>query len=349
MEVWTWSKRSVRPDIVMLIVVTIIATITIEADGSKLRRKIGSVNGANSKFAIGFREFETDVPIGTGKQKRSKEQGDEDDAPNRMERQNDVVIPVGLGMKFKINENAGLAGGGKVPTIPTPPLTKPTTNKPTRPVPPFQGDTPFESCADVVLAVDLSCSVSSSSRERAKHLARLLASSIKIAPNRGIQLGLISFTNNARNHIRFNKDDSQGNILKMIEDLDFETTARSCRTRTWKALINADIMYFSDVSGVDRDDSIHGDVLVIIGDGLGSPKRQQKMTVKYAQKMKADNVEIIWVVTELAKSSHVSKETEIDLISTDADDLVLKMEDESTESIAIRLAEHLGRSYPCKT
>ncbi|CAH1802654.1 unnamed protein product [Owenia fusiformis] len=140
------------------------------------------------------------------------------------------------------------------------------------------GDDPSSGCANVIFAIDVSCSIDRSNVTEAISIAKDIIDTSKV----GHQFGAFTYDNNTVGSVPYFTDTSA-----QLNNLD--PASRACKTRTNRAITYAGKNYFNNNSS--------SNVLIIFGDGNESPWRENKLAIEKANAFTRNNKgTLIWVI-----------------------------------------------------
>ncbi|CAH1800705.1 unnamed protein product [Owenia fusiformis] len=205
-----------------------------------------------------------------------------------------------------------------------------------------EGFTKDEICFNLAIALDISCSVSLDSKGYAKNLIKSILRAFQLNADKGVRINLVTFADEVIQTIHFDPSKTKDELYSIVDELVIVPSV--CRTNTWQAIKAVNALFFSD--SLNENDVIsHGPkILMIIGDGRGSPKSEQGLTESYTKNLRENDVTIIWIETELDSNKRKTRiETEIDLIM--AKEAVLHMNKDS--DIADKLIHYLESAGQC--
>ncbi|CAH1800784.1 unnamed protein product [Owenia fusiformis] len=244
--------------------------------------------------------------------------------------------------KFKLNLEGGLSAGG-IPKITT---KTPNNDQIVNPA------ASVSVCADIVFANDASCSLGRNVRDDQVKLIIDIASRFQISDIAGARFGAFSFGQyvDVQSKVDFNPGANSDTILTGLESL--RTANMTCRTIPYRAMSMASGYFNGDD---DRDDGEFKDVLIFIGDGWTSPIRTRKLSLKLADMLKKDDVDILWIKTQARNRRDEKNEikyggTAIDVeilpIVGDVDKIFVYTQGDN-QRVVNNVSEYLFKKYKC--
>ncbi|CAH1800704.1 unnamed protein product [Owenia fusiformis] len=236
----------------------------------------------------------------------------------------------------KILGGQGMAGGFKLCRDPEPVNNDEVPN-----------GKPSKICLDLVIALDVSCSVPDETKEKALNLikeivARIVSGAAKV--HLVTYANIIQYSYPDTSPPSFYSGDTPDDFLAEIERSDF-LKAGKCKTKIANGFSRAKQL-FDDVTQ-DRNDSDYPDVLLMIGDGRGSEKDRRK-GANIAGDLASMGCEIVWVVTPLEARRDPNKSDEVEETAANTD-VIFRMNDyNDTYIIAQKLFTHFEQKYICE-
>ncbi|CAH1800238.1 unnamed protein product [Owenia fusiformis] len=154
---------------------------------------------------------------------------------------------------------------------------------------PYHGPPPCQQ-RDVVFALDTSCSIAQSDKEDMRTiLVEFLRSKLTSRdPTVGVHVAVLTFNKGIQHVAHLSDSNDPDNLLRLVENMNL--TEAGCSTDTFTALDAVQHEYFTSVNG-DRPNVKN--MLILITDGVTTPKKKQPLTYKNADSLRAVGTDIV--------------------------------------------------------
>ncbi|CAH1801207.1 unnamed protein product [Owenia fusiformis] len=146
-------------------------------------------------------------------------------------------------------------------------------------------------CADVVVGMDVSCSVAEKHREMCVEVIK----EVVLGTIGDVRYSAFTFDEDVYEEFDSNGEEDPDVIRSNLDNVNLES--RRCRTRTQAALRKFSEVYFNNTNPHpdDRDDAAYPDIAILCYDGVTYPQRMQEKTLAEAQKLKDSGTKVLLV------------------------------------------------------
>ncbi|CAH1802532.1 unnamed protein product, partial [Owenia fusiformis] len=203
-------------------------------------------------------------------------------------------------------------------------------------------------CADLVFAIDVSCSIPQRNITRAVAISMAVARNLPLNKITGSQIGGLTYDGNIVDLFPYMVGLENGDPMPVLMALyNLRVKHKKCRTRTNLALDFVRQKYFTDIK--DRHDASVKDVVVIFSDGMTSPKNSRWKTIAAASNIIQNGGSVIWVTLDNKKHrTNVASENEIKKsVSRDNISGELLIFDHADLYAPQKILAFLNQNFPC--
>ncbi|CAH1802052.1 unnamed protein product [Owenia fusiformis] len=174
---------------------------------------------------------------------------------------------------------AGVGAENPIPPPPPPPPGPPEL--------PPSGSTDFSLCMDLMVVIDVSCSITMETRKQAREAAADLVRRVLKTPGGSVRVGLIVYSSTTSHTFHLNDLENIDEIINAIETVELE--AHNCKTHTHLALKELKEISFTEKNG-DRKGIQN--VALLFTDGRTVSGKFRDDTVKAATALKEAGIEL---------------------------------------------------------